>query len=201
MKTQLNIDNIEVDDIKLFPVVANVLITDSSYTNVISANGYVSNTGGYVVINGGVFGSGTRVLLDTNTPVSAISTQSPDQLRIEIQSGLASRSYALTIVNISTGNTSIFPAALTVSGIDAWGNAYILTPTAVDGNVFENLGNLDANITYTISTGSRVPSNVVLEANGLLTGSPNIAATYAFTVLATDENSSTAERDFILKVL
>lgn len=202
MTTKINKDNFDIDNTQISPVVSNVLVTDSTYANIISANGYVSNSGGYIVINGGVFGNSTRVLIDTNTPATSVTTASPTQIKIQIPGNLDSRSYALTIINRTSGNASIFPAALTVSGIDVWGNGYILPSSTVDGNVFVNLAaNVDANVTYAIAAGSKVPSNLTLEANGLLTGAPNIAATYLFKVLATDENSLTANRSFYLKIL
>lgn len=201
MTTKLQTDNIDLDQPAIFPQLANVLITDNTYANVLNANGYLSNAGGYAVINGAGFGGNTRVLIDTDTLPSAITNVNEYQLRIQIPANLENRSHTLTIVNRDSGNASIYPAAFYVSQLPDWDTASELSSVEVQGNLFVQLSSVsDSNVTYSIAPGSTLPANVALESNGLLTGFPNLASSYSFIIVATDEEGQTSERTFTLTV-
>ncbi len=77
------------------PVIANVQVTDSSYT--VTGNANVGVGGGYVRINGINFAANSQVLID-RTPATAIAFVSSTQLNVQVPAKSAG-SYRVFVVN------------------------------------------------------------------------------------------------------
>jgi hypothetical protein len=77
------------------PVIANLQVTDNSYT--VTGNANVSTAGGYVRINGSNFAANSQVLID-RTPATAISFVSSLQLNVQVPAKSAG-SYRVFVVN------------------------------------------------------------------------------------------------------
>lgn len=205
MTTKINQDNFDFDAMiryQIGPRIANVTVTDSTFANVLNANGIFSNGGVvYGVVYGAGFTNNTRILLNPNIVPTSITYVSESALRIQLQD-LPSKSYNVQIFDNSTKLGTLYAQLLTFSSGPVWTTAASLPSVIVD-KVYVNTiaATSDSNILYTVQAGSTLPSNLQLLSNGLISGYANTAVgTYTFTAVATDEESQQVTRTFSIEV-
>jgi hypothetical protein len=137
------------------------------------------------VITGSGFTSNSTVLIGSNTACS-VTYVSTTQLRAQVPSATPG-SYPVYVVT-GDGGTAIRVNALTYSDSPTWVTSSPLTQQVVDTSFSIQLSASGAN-TYSLQTGSSLPSGVSLAANGLLSGTVTGITedtTYNFTVEAID---------------
>ena len=178
------------------PVVANVQVTNSSYT--VIDDTAVSTDGGYIRINGSGFGSNTNVLINT-TPATSVTVVSGSVLNVQVPSA-NSGTYNVYVVDNDTGGTAIRINALTYSSFPIWGTNSSLSNQEVSLVNINLSANSDSSVTYSLANGSTLPTGLTLSANGLLSGDASNTVTsqttYNFTVIATDEENQDESRSF-----
>lgn len=108
MTTKISSDNIQPSTLATIgggPKVANIQVTDSSYT-VTGAN-TVSTLGGYARINGTGFKSNVNVVIG-NTLATAVAFVSSIQLNIQIPA-LSANNYIVYVTNTDDGRVAVKP--------------------------------------------------------------------------------------------
>ena len=178
--------------------ISNVQITDSSFTMVDDTA--VANTGGYFLVNGSGFSSPLDVIVGASTIPSSVTLVNSNQLRVTLG---ASPNGTVPLTISSAGFTTFKSMALSVSPFPVWQTAATLSNVSKTVEFTQSLVASDgtgSNVTYTLDTGSSLPSGVTLFSNGTLTG--NIVtdvgntSVYNFTVMATDAEYQNIPRSF-----
>jgi hypothetical protein len=178
------------------PVVANVQVTNSSFT--VLDDTAVSTDGGYIRINGSGFGSNTNVLINT-TPATSVTRVSSSVLNVQVPSA-NSGTYNIYVVDNDTGGTAIRINALTYSSFPVWSTDSSLVAQEASAVNINLSANSDSNVAYSLANGSTLPTGLTLSANGLLSGDASNTVTsettYNFTVIATDIENQDESRTF-----
>lgn len=174
------------------PAIANVWIADSSY-NVLDDTA-ANTTGGYIVVRGSNFQTGSMIIVGSNNATSTTVVNS-SIIRAQVPSA-ASGTYPVYLVG-PDGTTSIKVNGLTHSSFPAWGTSATLANTSTATSFSVSLSaNSDSTITY--SNTSALPEGTTLLSNGYFYGMINVASstTYSFGVKATDAENQDATRTF-----
>ena len=214
MTTKLSVTNLSNEALLALtgPKILSVQITDSNYNTINDTS--LDINGGYVIItgsnfintnynsNGSTYISIPQVLLD-EIPATSITFVSNSTLQVQLPAASA-KTYSLQVINpdgkaailVNGINYSPFPAWITGSTLTS---AEALSPTNIQLSANEATNSA---ITYTLAAANTVPSNLVLYANGLISGivSANANATYNFTVQAMDAQNQDAYKTFSLPV-
>lgn len=184
------------------PRIANVRVTDSSYTYL---DDTAANNGanGFVEINGANFDSGATVIVGTSS-ASSVSFINSTRLRVALPS-LTSGTYPVYVIN-SDGSTATRINGLNISGFPTFNTASGSLGNFPEGtrpNILINAIS-DTAITYALVSGSSLPANLSLNSNGLITGNLTSQAsntTYNFSISATDVELQNTNRSFSLTAL
>ena len=186
------------------PIVSNVQVSDSSYT-ILDDTAVSSESGGFVVINGSNFGSGTTVTLG-GTQATSVTYVSSSRMQAQVPAK-ASGSYTV-IVTRGDGQIATVPLGITYSPFPVWSTSAILanvTKTVAFTQTLSATEASNANVTYALSSGSTLPGNVSLASNGLLTGNivydPGNTTVYSFSIDAVDTQFQNIPRTFGLTAL
>jgi hypothetical protein len=173
----------------------NPKITSVSYPGVATA---ADPAGGQTItINGSGFASGATTYV-AGAIISVTNFVSSTQLTFTAPAKTAG-SYTLSVVNTDGGTASYIPG-LTYSALPVWSTAAGSLGSSYTGSAISTI-NLSASenaqtITYAVTSGT-LPTGLSLSSVGALTGTPTgSAATYNFTVTATDPQNQTATRNF-----
>jgi Putative Ig domain/Kelch motif/Galactose oxidase, central domain len=156
---------------------------------------------GQLWMSGGRFNlGGTTQTLIYDPPTQALSSGPPLVVPVGwvAGTGLGSVPYAVngfdwntftdtTTVQYDTSGVSLSPATLPNLPI---GIPYSQTITMVGGTPPEN---------FTISAGA-LPTGLVMDSSGNITGTPTVAGTFNFTVFATDSNGCFAQQSYTVTV-
>ena len=173
----------------------NPKITSIAYPS--SATAADPAGGQTITINGSGFASGATTYV-AGAIISVTNFVSSTQLTFTSPAKTAG-SYTLSVVNTDGGTASYIPG-LTYSALPVWSTSAGSLGTSVTGSAISTI-NLSASenaqtITYAVTSGT-LPTGLSLASNGALTGTPTgSAATYNFTVTATDPQGQTATRNF-----
>ena len=177
-------------------LISNIQVTDSSYT--VLDDTAVDVAGGYIKITGSGFASGCSVLIN-QTAATSVTFISSKEVRAQVPATVAG-TYIVYVVNTSGD------VAIRVNGI-----TFSATPTWVTGSGLAGIVNTAISIqlsaslatTYSLQTGSSLPSGVTLSNVGLVSGTVSgisSETTYNFTVLATDAELQDSPRAFSLTI-
>ena len=178
------------------PKISLVTVTDSSY-NVLDDTA-VNITGGYIKITGSGFASGCQVLVNT-TAATSVTFISATEVRAQLPA-TAAGTYIIYLVN-SDGDTAIRVNGVNFSTTPTWTTASTLAGL-VNSAISIQLAATGAT-TFTLASGSTLPSGVSLSSSGLLTGTVtgiSTETTYNFTVNATDSELQDSPRTFAFTV-
>jgi hypothetical protein len=190
-------NSLDTDSISLGPKIRSVQIANSTY--VVKDDTAVNTGGGYIVITGSGFTSNSTVLIGANAACS-VTYISTTQLRAQIPAATPG-SYPVYVVT-GDGGTAIRVNALTYSDSPTWVTTSPLTSQSVDTSFSIQLSASGAN-TYTLQTGSSLPSGVSLAANGLLSGTVTGIendTTYNFTVEAIDAEAQESPKALAITI-
>ena len=200
MTQKISSVNIEASTLSSFtgPLISTVSIANSSY--VIVDDTAVSNAGGYAVITGSNFTSGTQVLFGS---ASACTVTFVDSTQLNVQvPALTAGSYVVYVQN-GDGSTAIKLNGITSSPIPVWSTGSTLTTqdAGVSFGIFLSATS-DSNVIYSVANGSSLPSGTTLAANGLFSGTVTITeeTTYNFSVNAIDTENQETLRAFSVTV-
>jgi hypothetical protein len=202
MTTQINQNNIQASTLAELgsgPTVTNIQITNSSY--VVLDDTAVSTSGGYIKITGTNFASGCEVIIGS-TNATAVSFVSSTVLNVQVPA-LSAGTYVVYVVN-SDGSVAIRVNGLTSSGTPTWVTGSTLTGGTVNVAISIQLSATgDAPLTYTLASGSSLPSGLTLTSGGLLSGTVTgitVETIYNFTIDVTDAQSQESPRSFSITI-
>lgn len=171
------------------PIINTIAITDSSY-NTISETA-IALTGGYIKLTGSGFTSGSVVYVNG---VSVTSTYvSPAEVRVELPAKTAG-TYSLMLFT-STGLGAIYANGIVYSSVPTWTATSYNNTTPTNVVNVQLLASGDAPLTYSLQSGSSLPTGVTLSSTGLVSGTAtgiSSNTTVTFTVVVTDPQAQSA---------
>lgn len=175
------------------PKVTGIIPDDNTYTTL---GAYaVDVAGGYVTINGSGFQNGATVIIGSLQAIS-VAFVSASQLNVAVPSQPAG-TYTVYVVNPDS-SVAIRVNGLQYSSLPVWTGASTLASDASAVSLQLNATS-DSTVTYSLQSGSSLPSGLSLSSSGLLSGSVNsinLDTTYNFTVVATDVELQKTPRTF-----
>ena len=179
------------------PSISNLIITDSSFNNVTHTSTTANTTGDFCSIFGSGFIATPNVFFNT-TSASAVTFVNSTTLRVTIPT-LASANYPVYVVN-SGGATAMRIPGLRTSTFPSWTTGTTLTNATVS-TAYSNTLVATSNSTITYSNTTALPAGLSLApSTGVISGTPTVAATNTFTILATDAEGQANARTFSLTV-
>ena len=107
--------------------------------------------------------------------------------------------YNLYVIN-TDGSTAIKVMGISYSGVPAWTTAAGSLGSLDVPLSFQLEATSNSTITYTLTSGSSLPSGVTLSSTGLLEGSVDTDQTFSFSVDATDEENQETPRSFSVTI-
>jgi len=181
------------------PKITGLVVTNSSYI----ANGWtaVSNTGGYMLINGSGFVAGATVLIGTKT-ASATGFVSANQLQVQVPAQ-ADGTYPVYVTN-PDGGVAISVPGLTYNDLPVWSTGSTLPSGVSNSAISIQLAATDTQtVTYSLASGSTLPTGLTLSSSGLLSGtvSTSVVTVYTFAVNAVDIYSQNTSQTFSITIV
>jgi len=181
------------------PKISSIVVTNSSFV----ANGWqaVSNTGGYIVVNGSGFVSGAVVLIGTKT-ASATTFANSSLLRVQVPAQVEG-TYPVYVTN-PDGGVAINVPGLNYSPTPVWTSSSTLPGGIVNSPISIQLTATDTTtVSYSLASGSTLPTGLSLSSTGLLSGTvTGISGTtvYTFTVNAVDTYNQNTIQTFSITI-
>lgn len=178
------------------PKITSINVTDINYT--VLDDTAVSLTGGYIRINGSSFTSGCQVLIN-NTPAISVSFVNDTRLHVQVPSNTAG-TYSIYVTN-PDGGVAIVVNGLTYSATPSWVTGTDLGQFGSGSPISLQLSATSAT-TYTLTSGSVLPTGLTLSSGGLLSGTVTVGSStlYNFSVTAIDAELQDSPRTFSLTV-
>jgi hypothetical protein len=175
------------------PKIASIQVTDSDYNNLDDTA--VGLSGGYIKLIGTGFVTGCQVVVGTLVATS-VTFISSTEVRAQVPQQSAG-TYTVYLTN-SDGGVAIRVNAVNYSSTPTWTTTSPLPGSVKNTSISLQLAaTSNSTVTYSLASGSTLPSGLTLSSSGLITGTtPDIAneTTYNFTVVATDsENQDTPQ--------
>lgn len=176
----------------------SVIVTDSLYNN--TNDTAVVNTGGYIKLLGTNFDIAGSTLLVGTTPATSVTVVSATEIRAQIPA-ITNGTYTLYLSGNTTGSLAIVVNGLIVSPFPVWQTGTSLPGVNSGISVSLQLSATDA-LTYTLATGSSLPSGLTLTPSGVLSGTVfvNSTTTYSFVVVATDLQNQDTSQAFTITI-
>ncbi len=174
------------------PKISNVSIANSTYA--VLDDTAIATDGGYLVITGTGFTSGSQVLID-RTPALSTTYVNSTTLRAQVDSANA-ETYNVYVVN-PDGGTATRVNGLTYSGTPTWVTGTTLDNGQVD--VAFTPINFSASGASSYSNTTALPAGTTLLSNGYFYGTVTgieSDTTYNFTIRATDAENQDSDRTF-----
>jgi len=175
------------------PKITSIPITDSSYT--VLDDTAVSTAGGYIKIIGTGFTAGSQVLIGTVLATS-VTFISSTELRAQVPATGAG-TYVVYVV-ATDGAVAIRVNGITFSTTPTWTTSSSLGTYSATISI-QLAAASDTTITYSLASGSTLPTGLSLSSSGLLSGTvTGVSAdvTYNFTITATDLELQDSPRTF-----
>jgi len=175
----------DVSTTSIVPKITSIAITDSNYQNIDDTA--VNLSGGYIVITGTGFNNGCQIVVGTLVATS-VSFINSTTVRAQVPQQVAG-TYTVYLTN-SDGSVAIRVNGLNYSSTPTWQTTSPLSSGVKNTPISIQLAaTSNSTVTYTLQSGSTLPSGLSLSSSGLLSGTvSNIATdtTYNFTIVATD---------------
>jgi hypothetical protein len=181
------------------PKITSIVVTNSSFV----ANGWqaVSNTGGYITVNGSGFVSGAVVLIGTKT-ASATTFANSSLLRVQVPAQVEG-TYPVYVTN-PDGGVAINVPGLNYSPTPVWTSSSTLPSGIIGSAISIQLTATDTTtVSYSLASGSTLPTGLSLSSTGLLSGTvTGISGTtvYTFTVNAVDTYNQNTSQTFSITI-
>ena len=177
------------------PKIASIQVTDSSYS--VLDDTAVNVSGGYIKLIGTGFVTGCQVVVGTLVATS-VTFISSTEVRAQIPAQAAG-TYTVYLTN-SDGGVAIRVNAVNYSSTPTWTTTSPLPGSLKNTSISVQLmATSNSTVTYSLASGSTLPSGLTLSSSGLITGTtPNIAneTTYNFTIVATDQENQDTPQAF-----
>jgi hypothetical protein len=200
--TEIKLDESIIDAITETITIANLppKINTVSYANstfTILDDTAVNTGGGYIVITGKNFATGATVIVDQSSAPS-VSRIDSTTLNVQVPAKSAA-SYNLYVVN-PDGGTGIRINAITYSGTPTWVTTSPLAAKARN-TAFNFTLSATGATSYSVASGSTLPTGTALLANGYFYGAVASSATYTFSIRATDAELQDTDKTFSLTIV
>ena len=178
------------------PTITSIIVTDSGYNNLDDTAVGPSNS--FIKIIGTGFITGANVYVGgTQVPVANVTFTSSTELRVALPVLTSGVSSAISIFN-SIGSGAIYASNLLASGF----------PTVTTSSYLSNsltisvqlLATGDGTLSYSLKSGSSLPSGLTLSSTGLISGTATTDSTTTFTVLVNDSQNQTTQQDITLVI-
>ena len=181
------------------PKITGLVVTNSSYI----ANGWtaVSNTGGYMLVNGSGFVAGATVLIGSKT-ASSTGFVSANQLQVQVPAQVDG-TYPVYVTN-PDGGVAINVPGLTYNDLPVWSTGSTLPNGVSNSAISIQLSATDTTtVTYSLASGSTLPTGLTLSSSGLLSGtvSTSVVTVYTFAVNAVDIYSQNTSQTFSITIV
>jgi len=180
-------------------IISGITVTDASYAN--TDDTAVSLTGGYIKVTGTGFVSGCTVVVGSVIATS-VTFISSTEVRAQLPA-LAAGTYILYVSNPS-GAVAIRVNAITFSALPTWVSTSPLPNGTLNTAISTQLsGTSDSAITYSLQSGSTLPTGLTLSSSGLLSGTVtgiSSDTTFNFTVVATDAELQDSPKAFSITI-
>ena len=177
-------------------LITSVVVTDSGYNNLDDTAIATSNS--FIKIIGSGFSSNSNVFIgNIQVPAANVTYTSSTELRVALPNITLGTDSTVSIFN-STGSGGIYASRVLSSGFPT-----VTVSSYVSGNRIVNtqlLATGDGTLTYSLKSGSSLPSGLSLAANGLIFGTVTTDSTTSFTVLVDDSQNQTTQRDITLTI-
>lgn len=178
------------------PIIGNVIITDSSYSNTpyrtFDANNY------YIKILGNNFLVSSEVYLNGSKITAAnVTFVNSSEIRARLPL-VTTGSYNLIVFN-SNAAGAIYSSSLVSNPYPTWISSGSITNFSPNLNIFL-VGSGSTSVNYSLAANSTLPGTLTLSSNGLISGTAN-AGTYTFTANLADTFNSTTQQFFTLRIV
>lgn len=173
------------------PKVTSIVPDDNTYT-MLGAYA-VDVAGGYVTVNGSGFQNGATVVIGSLVAIS-VAYVNPTQLNVAVPPQAAG-TYTVYVVNPDS-SVAIRVNGLQYSSMPVWTGSSSFSADVTNVSI-QLSATSDSAVTYSLQSGSSLPSGLTLSSSGLLAGSVSgitLDTTYNFTVVATDAEQQTTPR-------
>lgn len=200
MTTKISVANIQDATLAVLganPKISQVVVCDSSYNTLDDTA--VALEGGYIKITGSGFKTGATVTIN-KAAATSVQFISSTELRAQVAAASAG-TYVLYVVN-TDGSVAVRVNAVTYSATPSWITGSTLADQLVDESISIQLSATSAT-TYTLGSGSSLPSGLTLSSGGLLSGTVTGVTqdtTYNFTIVAADAELQDSPRSFSVTI-
>jgi len=182
------------------PKISSIQITSSTY--VATSATAVSNTGGYIVLNGSGFVSGAQVIIGTKSATS-IGFVNANQLQVQVPAQ-TNGTYIVYVTN-PDGGVAINVPGLTYNDFPVWSSGSTLAQQVQGNAISLQLAATDSTgtVTYSLASGSSLPPGLSLSSSGLLSGTVtglSVTTVYNFTINAVDIYTQATAQAFTVTI-
>ena len=182
------------------PKISSIQITSSTY--VATSATAVSNTGGYIVLNGSGFVSSAQVIIGTKSATS-IGFVNANQLQVQVPAQ-TNGTYIVYVTN-PDGGVAINVPGLTYNDFPVWSSGSTLAQQVQGNAISLQLAATDSTgtVTYSLASGSSLPPGLSLSSSGLLSGTVtglSVTTVYNFTINAVDIYTQATAQAFTITI-
>lgn len=177
-------------------LITSVVVTDSGYNNLDDTAIATSNS--FIKIIGSGFTANSNVFIgNVQVPAANVTYTGTTELRVALPNITLGTDSTVSVFN-STGSGGIYVSRLLSSGFPSvTTSAYSSSTLAINTQL---LATGDGTLTYSLKSGSSLPTGLTLNANGLISGTATADQTASFTVLVDDAQKQTVQQDITLLI-
>jgi len=178
------------------PVITSVVVTDSGYSNLDDTAIATSNS--FIKIIGSGFTANSNVFIgNIQVPAANVTFTGTTELRVALPNITLGTDSTVSVFN-STGSGGIYASRILSSGFPTvTTSAYSSSTLTINTQL---LATGDGSLTYSLKSGSSLPTGLTLNANGLISGTATADQTASFTVLVNDSQNQTTQQDITLLI-
>lgn len=170
------------------------IMSDATFSSVLSGDTAISTAGGYITITGSGFKNGANVYI--NSSVVSATVVSSSQINATVPA-LSAGSYNLFVFN-SDGSGASYSPGIVTSGPPTWTTTTYTSSTLSVG--FQLVASGDAPLTYYIKEGSANPQNFTVNSTGYVSGTASAEGSYTITVIVDDAQSQSTQADITIAI-
>ena len=178
------------------PLITSIIVTDSGYNNLDDTAVGTSNS--FIKIIGSGFANGANVFVaGTQVPAANVTFTSSSEIRVRLPVLTSGTNNAVSLFN-SSGSGVIFASNLFASGFPTvTTSSYSVESFTVSTQL---LATGDGTLSYSLKSGSSLPSGLTLSSTGLISGTVIQNSTTIFTILVDDSQGQTSQQDITLVI-
>jgi hypothetical protein len=177
-------------------LITSVVVTDSGYSNLDDTAIATSNS--FIKIIGSGFTANSNVFIgNIQVPAANVTFTGTTELRVALPNITLGTDSTVSVFN-STGSGGIYASRVLSSGFPTiTTSAYTSATLTLSAQL---LATGDGSLTYSLKSGSSLPTGLTLNANGLISGTATADQTASFTVLVNDSQNQTTQQDITLLI-